>query len=161
MERPGSTKRLGELLVERGLITPVQLREALAQQRSSGQFLGAILLQAKAIAPKTLLEVLSQHFGIPYEMLKPEQVDYSVAKQFPASAISDGKCFPLRADAQTVTVAVVNPLDAWLLSSIERAAGSRRVSLVLALEDDLRRIQDAYRQFALRALESKLKDDVP
>ena len=158
MERPKSSKKLGELLVDRGLITPVQLREALAQQRSSGQFLGAILVAAKAIAPTTLLEVLSHHFGIPHETLAPERVDWSVAKQFPTSAISDGKCFPIRADASTVTIAIVNPLDAWLLSGIERAAGNRRLVLVLVLEDDLRRTQEAYRLHALRALEAKLKD---
>ncbi len=151
-----SSKRIGELLLERRYITSVQLEQALAQQRSTGQFLGAILLKAGAVTAEQLLEVFSEQFGIPWERLDLAQVDWSLAKQFPASTLSGGQCFPIRADQQSVTVAIINPLDAWGMSGIERAAGLRKVKPVLVLEQDLRTVLQEHKRQALATLEARL-----
>lgn len=157
MKKP--TVRLGELLVQRKLVTTAQLEAALADQRLSREFLGAILVRRGAIKPDALLEVLSEQFDIPCERLSPAQMDWSVPKQFPASAFADGTCLPIRADAQSVTVAIANPLNAWALSTMERAAGFRKIVPVLVTEQDLRALLDAFRRQSLRSIESLLKDD--
>ena len=156
-QAPGqATKRIGELLVELGLVTPRQLEQALERQRSTGQFLGVILLEMGAITEQGLLSAISRQFGIPHEPLEAARVDWAVAKQFPASVLGDGKGFPIRADAQTVTIAISNPLDVWTLSAMERSAGRRIVRPVLVLERELRAVVQEHQRQTLRALEAKL-----
>ena len=133
----GKTGRLGEVLIRRGLLTPAQLERALAQQRESGEILGAIVLKLGFVRPEALLDALSEHFGIPREMVDVSRVDWTFVDRLPASVFAGGNCFPLREDEFSVTVAIINPLDVWALSAAERAAGSRRVRPVLVLEQEL------------------------
>ncbi|NCC23162.1 MAG: hypothetical protein EOM26_12000 [Alphaproteobacteria bacterium] len=56
--------RLGDLLVASGLITPVQLREALALQKATGEQLGIILLQQKRISASALRYALFQQISL-------------------------------------------------------------------------------------------------
>ena len=150
------TKKLGEVLVSRGLITAWQLEQALQEQRTTKEFLGAILLRMKLLSPQTLLQALSEQFKIPCESLSIARVDWRAAKQFPRSAFASGKCFPIRADAESVTIAVANPLEAEALSDIGRVAGFRRMDVVLVLEAELRAILRHHQQEALRDLSAQL-----
>lgn len=156
--RPSSTKRIGELLVERGVLTAAQLELALADQRTTKEFLGVILVRRQLIKPDMLLAVLSEQSGIPSERLAPERVDWALVKQFPASALSEGKCLPIRADAGTVTVAIANPLDAWSLNVTEQFAKGRTIIPVLVLETELRRALEMHRQQTLRNMGQQLGD---
>jgi predicted transglutaminase-like cysteine proteinase len=56
--------RLGDLLVQSGLITTIQLREALALQKASGQQLGIVLLQQRLISARTLRYTLAQQISM-------------------------------------------------------------------------------------------------
>ena len=151
-----STKRIGELLVERGVITRTQLDEALIQQRSSKEFLGAILVRVGAITEQALLETLSQRYGIPHEPLDLARVDWNLAGRFPDAVLTEGKGFPIRADDATVMVAIVNPLDAWTLSAFQRSAGARIVKPVLVLERELQAVLREHKQQRLRAIAARL-----
>ena len=159
MQPSQPAKRLGELLVQRHLITQAQLEQTLLQQRTSKEFLGAIVVRMGLIKPEALLATLSEQFGIPHESLRSERVDWSIAKRFPKSALSEGRCFPIRMDAESVTVAIANPLDAWALSAIEQAAGFRKVKAVLVLEKELQDVLARYHQQSLQAIEAQLKHD--
>ena len=79
---PRSNKRIGELLVEQGLINHAQLERALAEQQTTREFLGAILVKIGAIQPDALLVALSQQSGIPHERLRVDQIDWTVASNF-------------------------------------------------------------------------------
>ena len=149
-------RRLGELLRERGMITQGQLEHALAQQRSTGEFLGTLLLKLGVVTEQQLLEALSEQFGIPCEHLELEQVDWSLAKQFAPSALEGGKCFPIRATEHSITVAIINPLDALALSAMEKAAGMRAVKPVLVPERDLLAVQKEHTRQTLQLLQQRL-----
>ena len=144
--------------MERRLITQRQLDEALSEQRASKEFIGEILIRLGFIKPEALLAVLSERYHIPHESLRVEQIDWAVVKQFPFSTLSQGKCFPVRADAESVTMAIANPLDVSTLSSIERMTGMRRMNIVLVLEQELQCALRTYQQHSLRALQSNLGD---
>ena len=58
-------QRLGDLLLQKGLITPKQLTHALARQRSEEAHLGEILVAQGIIAKSTLLDVLAQQINVP------------------------------------------------------------------------------------------------
>ena len=152
-------KPIGELLVSHGLMTPRQLDDALRQQRSTGEFLGAILVRVGLIAPQALLEVLSERYGMPHRSLHPDEVDWSAIQQFPASALRDNRCFPIQADARTVTVALANPLDMEAVSKLEQYAGTRRIRPVLVLPNELRAVLELYRRKVLESVTQRLQTD--
>lgn len=60
-------KPLGELLIERGLLTPAQLDDALDEQAHTGERLGAILVARKAVAGAVLTAVLAEQAGVELE----------------------------------------------------------------------------------------------
>jgi type IV pilus assembly protein PilB len=151
------SQRLGDLLVQAGLITTTQRDLALAQQRSTGQMLGVILIGMGAITEDTLLDVFSQQYGLPRERVDLARVDWRVAAQFPPSMLAEGTSFPLRADERSVTIAITNPLNAWALNDVERSAGQRVVKRVLVRTDELRALHQEHTRRTLRALEARLK----
>ena len=159
MNQPQPTKRIGELLIDKGLITRNQLDQALERQRATKEFLGGILIQMGAITAEALRTILAEQFHLPQVSLTPDGVDWAVPKSFPASVLADGKCFPFRADANTVTVAIANPLDAWALSVFEEAAGFRKVQPVLVAERELQAVLHAYRQRLLREIGTTFRHD--
>src|SRR5688500_10259823 len=62
-----SWKPLGELLVERGLVTTEQLDDALEEQVATGERLGAILVARKVVASVVLTTLLAEQVGVELE----------------------------------------------------------------------------------------------
>jgi len=140
-------KKIGEILIEKGLITPEQLNSALDEQARSKEFLGKILLDKHQIKEVDLLAVLSKQFNIPILSLKDKHIDWELIKSFGTSLIFDYKCFALQKDDYAVTFAITNPLDAWVLSKIEEAAKGLKVKLALVSQADILEVIQGYRQY--------------
>ena len=87
MDSGQAPRRIGELLMERRLITQRQLDEALSQQRASKEFIGEILVRLGFVKPEALLAVLSERYNIPHEPLTVDRVDWELVKQFPADSV--------------------------------------------------------------------------
>ena len=62
-------KPLGELLVERGLLTPGELDDALDEQARTGERLGAILVARKTVAGAVLTALLAEQAGVELETI--------------------------------------------------------------------------------------------
>lgn len=138
-------KRLGELLLQRGLLDQARLDEVLLQQHASDKPLGALLLELGLLDERQLAEAMSIQSGLPLVDLgrlepKPEIVGLlteAMARQAPAIA--------LRLVGDAVEVAVADPFDEALAGQI-RAAVNKPVKLFLAPASDIRRtIDTSYR----------------
>ena len=152
-------RRLGELFMDKGCISAAQLETALKEQRTSKEFIGAILVRKGWVTEEELLKTLGEQYGIPYVRLAAEQIDWSVAGQF-SPALTDRACFPMRMDETSVTVAITNPLDAWVLSELGRWVGRRKLQLVLASEQEIRAAIRRSRQQAIsQSLETLLGEE--
>ena len=60
------TRKLGEILVGRGLVSEADLVRLLESERHKGQYLGTILVNQGLITEEDLLEALSEQLGVPY-----------------------------------------------------------------------------------------------
>lgn len=60
-------KPLGEMLIERGLLTVAELDDALEEQEHTGQRLGAILVSRKLVSSPVLTTILAEQFGVELE----------------------------------------------------------------------------------------------
>ncbi len=127
-----NTTRLGELLIHKGLITRTQLAAALEEQRSTKEFLGALCVRKGWVSEDALVDALAEQFDLPRAQIVPEEVDVNLVRRFSPALLNEHHCLPLRIEDQAVIVAIANPLDAWAVSELERAAGFRKVQLVLA-----------------------------
>jgi len=152
-----STKRIGEILVERGCITEAQLHDALLEQKAGDKFLGTVLIEKGAITSRLLAEALAAQFNLSMVDIKAQHIDYELARKFTTSLVLDHKCFPLSEDDLSVTIAIVNPLDVVALSKLEEEAGSRTVNLVMADEDELKPVLASYRLYISQSIQRLLK----
>lgn len=143
-------KRLGEIIVEKGLITDEQLRLALEEQRKTKEFLGRTLCKLKLIKDADLLAALSERFSIPTLSLKNRYIDWKFVKGFSPTLVVDHRCFPVERKGFALTFAITNPLDAWAQEKAKEEALGLKASFVLVLESEMDEIIKRYRDF-LRA----------
>ncbi len=154
MSMVGVTKRLGELLMGKGLISAEQLEHALQEQRTSGELLGAILIRRRWVKEEDLLRTLGEQMDIPYVRLAEQAVDWTFANRFPSTLLTDHLCFPMRMEGQALIVAIADPLDAWTMSELEREAANRgwKLQLVLAAGQEIRDALAQAKQQAMKSL---------
>jgi len=131
-------KRLGEILLEKGLLSDEQLRECLEQQKLTKEFLGSILVKKNLIKEEDLMKCLSQQFGIPYISLKSQYIDWQVCAKFSHLVRSEEKVLPIRQDDLSVTAAISDPLDVMSISKFEELARPKQLKLVLVAPSELK-----------------------
>lgn len=154
-----SSKRIGQILIEKGFITEAQLQDCLSEQKMSNVFLGEIMIKKGLLTEARLLEALSEQFGIPLISLKGQSIDMTLAPKFSSSLIVDHKCFPLYQDEGSITVAIVNPLNALALNKVEEEAEPLRVNFVLVAEEELSGLLQKYRQQISQNILKMLRKD--
>lgn len=147
MSRKG--KKVGEILVEDGILTAGQIELALEIQKATGQFLGNILVQKGWVTERQLLNALSEQFDIPFIEFDTKLVDWTVPSQYSSSLMNERCCFPFKQDRVTVTAAISDPLDAWAISEIETQSRGRQVQLVLATKRDITQVLEEFRKRSL------------
>ncbi len=116
-------KRLGDLLVEDGILSPAKLEEALKKQRSSGKRIGDVLQDMEAVVEGQILEALSKQLGVPKIDLADEPPDPEVAAMVDAEVIKRHKALPIRLDGNELIVAMVDPLNLMAIDDIRLATG--------------------------------------
>ncbi|MEW5975189.1 MAG: type II secretion system ATPase GspE [Acidobacteriota bacterium] len=136
-------KLLGQLLVERNLISPQELQSALALQRERKDKLGRILLDLGYLAERDLVAVLSEQHG----------TRLVVAAEYPAVPLELGrlsskflrqfKVLPLDLDGNQLTVAMADPSDAETIDSIRLFTGYE-LKVNLGMEQEITDALDRY-----------------
>lgn len=123
-DRPNSPSwRLGELLVERGLISEDDMLAAVEAQSIEDRYLGDILVEHGALDETTLYSALAERAGIPFVRLEPRYQDPNVAGILPFSMIQSLRAIPLFKVEKTVTVAMDDPTDLERLKELSFATG--------------------------------------
>jgi type II secretory ATPase GspE/PulE/Tfp pilus assembly ATPase PilB-like protein len=126
--------RLGEILIEKAIITPQQLEIALKEQQKRGELLGATLIKLGYLKEEQLLKVLSEQLNIPYLKLADIVIDHSAIEKVPAKFAWHYKIFPIKYAAGKLTIATFDPLRS--LNDVKLFLGYE-VEPVLAVEDEI------------------------
>lgn len=135
-------KRVGELLIQHGMITRAQLEAGLVLQVRSRQRIGLTLLEQGAISEKQLIQVLAESLGIQSVDLRQLQVDWSAVHLLRARFCEAHELFPFaiegRASAQrSISVAMSDPLNQPAVDEIEFTTGMR-VNVFVATQSQVR-----------------------
>ena len=115
--------RLGESLVEAGLINTAQLDEALARRTTTGERIGESLVALGYISERDLVRTLAKDADIPYLEAGELRVDPAVVSLVVAQVARAQNLVPLRADGRALVVAMGNPFDIGVIRSLERSSG--------------------------------------
>jgi general secretion pathway protein E len=137
--------RLGQILLERNLITPEKLEVALKEQAALGKShkLGKILINLGFITEKILIETLSYQLGIKslafseFPKVIPED-SYPTAK-----FMKQYKFVPIGSDAQVMKIAISDPLDSYILESLRSFSG-KSLELYISSEKDIMEAIEQY-----------------
>jgi type IV pilus assembly protein PilB len=132
--------RLGKVLVERGYVTVEQLNQALEEQRgSAGKLLGEILVERGHCTDDQIIECLAAVYEIPYAKLEPRIADPKIADCLPREYIEKNLVFPLFKIRETLTVAVTEPTNLFLIDELH-ALTNLDVQVVATSAKDIRRM---------------------
>ncbi|UCE53679.1 MAG: Flp pilus assembly complex ATPase component TadA [Desulfobacterales bacterium] len=112
-------KKLGEILVEGGLLTQEQLEKALPHQKMSNLKLGQFLVREGYVSEAQIVDLVSNQLRL--EKYKPSKftLDIELADLFPADLAHKYQAAPLKKTGLLLTVAMIDPLDINALDSIE------------------------------------------
>lgn len=104
-------KRIGELLVESGAISPEQLKIALDKQKTTGQRIGQVLISLGMISEDKLMQITAQKLDIPQINLEDMVIDREVVSILPADMAKKHLVLPLFRIGNVLTIAMYDPLD--------------------------------------------------
>ncbi len=123
--------RLGEMLVQEGVITQSQLDEALTLQQDQGGFLGNTLVSLRYIDQNTLVSFLVKQCKIPHISLLDYGVNEDLFKLVPKELCLEHLCIPIDQLGKILTVAMVNPFDADALESVRATCPDLKIKPIL------------------------------
>ncbi len=112
-------KKIGEMLIEAGLLEKKQRDEALALSRQSGKKLGQILVRQGIITEPVLVDHLARQLRVPRYRADKHSPDASLSKTVSAEVAQKHQLVPLVKKDNLLTVAITDPLDVAALDNIE------------------------------------------
>ena len=146
--KPGKPM-IGELMVDRGLLSATHVAEAVLQQRASGKRLGALLVELGVVDERALAECLGVQLGVPVVDLRNEEPEADAVALVPEALARSLVAIPLRILDGHLEIAVSDPLDLSVAEALAKAAGAVSVQVAIAPPTDIRRaIDTAYRALA-------------
>ncbi len=119
-------KRLGEILLDRGIIEMGELHTALEACRRDGGRLGTHLLRLGYVDEQPLLEALSEQLGVPYvpsAMLERRSTE--IRQIVPGDLQARALAVPFSRTTRSLDVAMVNPNDAETMDQLASVTGLR------------------------------------
>jgi len=129
-------KKLGECLIQAGLITEDDLRTALVEHKRTDERLGAVLVRLNLATERQIAKALAYQLGFPYVNLVESAPDPAVVILIPKDVALKRSCIALRLDKNLLTVAMADPLLFSLLQDLEFQTGYR-IKQVVATRADI------------------------
>lgn len=134
----GQKKRLGELLLEAGIIDATQLAAALGHQRQWGCRLGQALVDMKLATEPEVTQALAYKFG--YEVARLEGLEAYALEQalklVPREFAVRNNVFPMAADTSSITVAMSDPTNLAVVDELRFRTG-RKVNVCIGGDREL------------------------
>ncbi|MBU4532350.1 MAG: ATPase, T2SS/T4P/T4SS family [Eubacteriales bacterium] len=129
-EAKSSRKRLGEELVERGLITKEQLWEALRTQSKTGDRLGVVLVRMGVVSNHDVDGIL----GI-CPSVSLDSIDSTLLKTVPEQLIRKYQAVPVKRDGQTLTLAMADPSNVLAMDDFRLILGCEVEPVQVSVEE--------------------------
>jgi type IV pilus assembly protein PilB len=142
-------KKLGECLIQAGLITDDDLQSALTEHKRTGERLGAVLVRLNLATERQIAKALAYQLGFPYLNLSENPPDAAVVTLIAKEVALKRSCIAIRLEKNLLTVAMADPLLFSLVQDLEFQTGYRIKQVVATRGDILEAIAAGYPDKAL------------
>jgi type IV pilus assembly protein PilB len=145
--------RLGEILINEGLINAAQLEKAIDIQKREGGRLGETLVKLGVVKEDRMVAALGRQLNIPYfslgtGMLKPAS-DQELQRLIPRDFAIKSFVLPLSRTLNSLTVAMADPLDLILIDNLKKITGCEVNPVIATCSDILRAVEGFYGKQAM------------
>ncbi|MFQ5932065.1 MAG: hypothetical protein ACE5MM_06640 [Nitrospiraceae bacterium] len=137
-------RRLGDLLIDEGNITPDQLSQGLAEQKRTPERLGSVLVRLGFITEDQLVQSLARQYGIPTIDLSRKTLDPEVLKLIPPHIARKYEVLPLKSTKRSLMLAMADPTDISMLDDVAFLTGLRVMSVLASPSAIRQALEQAY-----------------
>ena len=137
IKTPKLRMRLGDLLVNEGIITDAQVEQALKKQKELGKKLGGTLIELGFIGEVELLQFLARQLNIEYIDISQSRIDPEVVQLLPEVHARRHRAIVVRADAESVLLGMSDPADLNALDQLIPMLAPREVEIAAVKESDI------------------------
>ena len=130
-------KKLGEMLVEAGLLDDFQLSSALSHQRNWGGKLGVVLMELDFVREEDIARIMGEKLRIPYINLFEPEIDEHIIKLVKADIAKKYSVVPARREKGMLMLAMSDPLDIAAIDEIRFITGLN-IKPSIAMESEIR-----------------------
>jgi len=138
-------KKIGDMLIEAGLIDDFQLQSALSHQRNWGGKLGSVLIEMEFVREEDLARVIAEKLKTPYVNLFDPAIAPEVVKLIKPEVAKKYLVMPAKKEKGSLTLAMTDPLDIEAIDAIRFATGLNikpSLALVSEIKDAIRKYYD-------------------
>jgi len=131
-----SKKLIGQVLLDRGLIDPEELKTALNLQADSKEKIGKLLVDLGYLSEKDCLAVVSEHLNIPAVAATDYPEVPVIENVFTYRFMKQCKFVPIALENNVITLAMTDPLDSATLDSVRQTTG-HQIKALLGAESEI------------------------
>lgn len=142
--RRTTNKHLGELLVERGIVTRPQVQQAVDYQKINGGLFGEVLVKLGFATEENIAQALTSQYGFPYLPLANYEIDPDVIKTVPENVCRQFCLIPIDKIGKSLTLAMSNPLNVQAAEDVELITGCMVQVFVATTSDIVNSINKYY-----------------
>ena len=114
---------MGEILVERGILSRTKLEEVLAYQKEKGLLFGEALVQMQLATEEDVVQALTCQYGFPFLPLANYEIAPEVVATVPVNVCKQYSLIPIDKIGKNITLAMSNPLNVKAVESVELLSG--------------------------------------
>lgn len=127
--------RLGEILMQRKLLSIEQLDKALIIQKEKDELLGQILIGLKFVEERDVVVALILQCGIPYISITKYNIDPKILKLVPETVAKKFHLIPIDRIDEILSVVMVDPFDEKTRQELERVTKCKIVPFIATLTE--------------------------
>ena len=142
-------KKIGECLIQAGLISETDLQIALAEHKRTGDRLGVVLVRMNLASEKQIAKALAHQLGFSYVNLSENAPEAHAVVLIPKDVSIKRVCIATKLEKNLLTVAMADPLLFSLVQDLEFQTGYRIRQVVATAAEILDAIQKCYPDKAL------------
>ncbi|ERP31601.1 type IV-A pilus assembly ATPase PilB [Chitinivibrio alkaliphilus ACht1] len=133
-----SRKRLGEVLVDQGLVSPKMLEKGLLHQKKSGKKLGETLIELGYITENKLIDILSAQLDVQHVILDQIKVKKALTSIIPKELCKKYNILPIYEQGGVITIAMADPTNLRTMDHIKFMTG-KEIDAVMASEKEIQK----------------------
>ena len=138
-------KKIGEILIDSGLISEETVDKALEEQKTLHLRLGEILIKKGYISPEGVIKALARQYKMEVINIHDIKIPPHVVVQIPESMIRKHLILPVKIEKRNITIAMWDPLNMECLREVEFYTGLRTSPVLAPKETIMEAIEYYYR----------------